>query len=456
MRKQLLGLICLLVLLSFLLPAAFAFPPAVATETEKSAAPASSATSLEQLRQFAEVFARIRQSYVEDISDEEILRHAIRGMLSGLDPHSSYVREDEYSQLQESTTGEFGGLGMEIGMEDGFVKVIAPMDDTPAARAGIQAGDLITRVNEQTVKGLTLDEAISLMRGEVGTPVTLTIMRAGADAPLSIEIERAIIHVISVRSRLYDDSIGYIRISNFQNQTAADMARTLQKLADERGAPLQGLILDLRNNPGGILGSAVAVTDLLLDSGEIVYTEGRVADAHSRYAAEAGDLLAGAPVVVLVNEGSASGSEIVAGALQDHGRAIIMGRTTFGKGSVQTVIPIDQQSAIKITTARYFTPKGRSIQAEGIVPDIIIDPVTIERVQIAGHVVREATLSRHLANGEAEDAETPTEEANATEDDASATETAAAPSLLEEDFMLYQALNLLKGFAMLQPATDKH
>jgi len=432
---------------------ALAFPAQLApvVTDDVIAEPSAAAPSLELLRQFAEVFARVRQSYVEEVADEELVRQAIRGMLSGLDPHSTYVREDDYKVLQESTTGEFGGLGMEVSMEDGFVKVVAPMDETPAARAGIQAGDLITRIDEQMVKGLTLDEAINLMRGEPGSMITLTIMRAGTDAPLVIDLERAIINVVSVRSHLYDEVFAYVRISNFQNQTPADMRRAIEKLETEADTPLQGLILDLRNNPGGILGSAVAVTDLLLNAGDIVYTEGRVADAESRYSAQPGDVMQGAPVIVLVNEGSASGSEIVAGALQDHGRAVIMGRTTFGKGSVQTVIPIDQKSAIKITTARYFTPNGRSIQAEGIVPDIVLESVNVQRVATTGHLVSEATLSRHLVNGD-EPMEDVVEEMV---DDAVEDAAAVEPALIEEDFMLHEALNMLKGFAILQAATAK-
>ncbi len=405
---------------------------------------------LESLRQFAEVFTRIKQSYVEEVDDDELVRYAIRGMLEGLDPHSDFVIEDEYEELQENTSGEFGGLGIEVGMEDGFVKVISPIDDTPAAKAGVKAGDLIIRLDDKPVKGMTLNEAVDVMRGKPGTTITLTILRDAADAPVVIEIERDVIRVKSVKGRLLENAYAYVRISNFQQHTAKDMVKRIDSLREESEGPLKGLILDLRNNPGGVLNSAVAVSDAFITEGEIVYTEGRTKSSMSRFAAKPDDILDGAPMVVLVNEGSASASEIVAGALQDHQRAIIIGRTTFGKGSVQTVIPVDDKSAVKITTARYFTPKGRSIQAEGIVPDIELQPLTVELKEKKLALVRESELSGHLVNPEDDipDSKELPADADTDKDDvkeADSEKQQDATPLIVEDFMLNEALNLLKG-----------
>ncbi len=409
---------------------------------------------LESLRQFAEVFTRIKQSYVEEVDDDELVRYAIRGMLEGLDPHSDFVIEDEYEELQENTSGEFGGLGIEVGMEDGFIKVISPIDDTPAAKAGVKAGDLIIRLDDKPVKGMTLNEAVDVMRGKPGTTITLTILRDAADAPVVIEIERDVIRVKSVKGRLLENAYAYVRISNFQQHTAKDMVKRIDSLREESEGPLKGLILDLRNNPGGVLNSAVAVSDAFITEGEIVYTEGRTKSSMSRFAAKPDDILDGAPMVVLVNEGSASASEIVAGALQDHQRAIIIGRTTFGKGSVQTVIPVDDKSAVKITTARYFTPKGRSIQAEGIVPDIELQPLTVELKEKKLALVRESELSGHLVNPEDDipDSKEVPADADTNKDDVKEADSEkqqdAAP-LIVEDFMLNEALNLLKGLHIL-------
>ncbi len=405
---------------------------------------------LESLRQFAEVFTRIKQSYVEEVDDDELVRYAIRGMLEGLDPHSDFVIEDEYEELQENTSGEFGGLGIEVGMEDGFIKVISPIDDTPAAKAGVKAGDLIIRLDDKPVKGMTLNEAVDVMRGKPGTTITLTILRDAADAPVVIEIERDVIRVKSVKGRLLEEAYAYVRISNFQQHTAKDMVKHIDNLREESEGPLKGLILDLRNNPGGVLNSAVAVSDAFITEGEIVYTEGRTKSSMSRFAAKPDDILDGAPMVVLVNEGSASASEIVAGALQDHQRAIIIGRTTFGKGSVQTVIPVDDKSAVKITTARYFTPKGRSIQAEGIVPDIELQPLTVELKEKKLALVRESELSGHLVNPEDDipDSKELPADADTDKDDvkeADSEKQQDATPLIVEDFMLNEALNLLKG-----------
>ncbi|OOZ43160.1 S41 family peptidase [Solemya elarraichensis gill symbiont] len=402
---------------------------------------------LESLRQFAEVFTRVKQSYVEEVDDDELIRFAIRGMLDGLDPHSDFVIEDDYEELQENTSGEFGGLGIEVGMEDGFVKVISPIDDTPAAAAGVKAGDLIIRLDDKPVKGMTLNEAVDVMRGKPGTSITLTILREGADAPVVVRIERDIIRVKSVKGRLLEKSYAYIRISNFQQHTSKDMVKRIDNLREDSEGPLKGLILDLRNNPGGVLNGAVAVSDAFITEGEIVYTKGRTKSSMSRFAAKPDDILDGAPIVVLVNEGSASASEIVAGALQDHQRAIIIGRTTFGKGSVQTVIPVDEKSAVKITTARYFTPKGRSIQAEGIVPDIELQPLTVELKEKKLALVRESALSGHLVNHDEEDTDPEQAPANGEsgEVEAEPEKKESDAPLVVEDFMLNEALNLLKG-----------
>lgn len=360
-------------------------------------------TPLETLRLFAEAYSRIKQNYVESVDDKELIEHAIRGMLEGLDPHSDFLMGDDYLDLKESTHGEFGGLGIEVGTENGFIKVIAPMDDTPAQKAGVKAGDLIIRLDEKPVKGMSLSEAVKLMRGKPGTELLITILREGEEQPLEIRVVRDIIHVVSVKSRLLEEKFGYIRISNFQIATARNLLEKIEKLQQQADGSLQGLILDLRNNPGGVLTAAVAVSDAFLDHGLIVYTEGRTADSKITYSATANDILNGAPIVVLVNEGSASASEIVAGALQDHRRAVLIGQQTFGKGSVQTVVPVMDGAAIKLTTARYYTPLGRSIQAEGIKPDIELAPVSIElSKKISAHSIKEKDLTGHLENGDGE------------------------------------------------------
>lgn len=395
---------------------------------------------LEEIRTFAEVFGRIKQDYVEPIDDARLLRYAIQGMLEGLDPHSTYVSGEAYRELRIGTTGEFGGLGIEVGMEDGFVKVIAPIDDTPAQKAGMQAGDLITRIGEKSVKGLSLDEAVKLMRGKPGSEVGLMVIREGSDAPFEVTIKRAVIKTVSVKHRMLEPGFGYIRLSQFQARSAEDLIKALGKLKDQSEGSLKGLVLDLRNNPGGVLNAAVAVSDAFLTEGTIVYTEGRIRDAKLKFKAAPDDLLEGAPMVVLVNGGSASASEIVAGALQDQKRAVVMGEQTFGKGSVQTIVPVTADSAVKLTTARYFTPNGRSIQAEGIVPDIVLDNVKVARQEAKRQRIKEANLSRHLANPEGNNGE-----GKANED---------KKSLAERDYALGEALNLLKGLAIFQPARD--
>ena len=404
-------------------------------------APKAEPLPLEELRIFANIFGRVKQDYVEPVSDKELLDHAIRGMLEGLDPHSAYLDEEHYKELQEGTTGEFGGLGIEVGTEDGFIKVIAPIDDTPAQRAGIQAGDLIVRIDNKPVKGMSLSESVKLMRGKPGTKIKLTIRRAGEPKPLVFEITRAIIKQASVKARLLAPGFGYVRLSQFQSPTPEDMVRAIHKLEKSSGGPLEGLVLDLRNNPGGVLQAAVAVSDAFLDEGLIVYTQGRQASSRMEFRAQPGDELRGAPLVVLVNEGSASASEIVAGALQDHKRAVIMGRTTFGKGSVQSIIPIGGKIAIKLTTARYYTPSGRSIQAEGIEPDIELSKVKLEQLEKNALQLREADLADHLANPNGHKKKK--KKSDKTE------------NLLEKDYELNEALNLLRGIALFTSRQEK-
>jgi carboxyl-terminal processing protease len=355
---------------------------------------------LNELQQFSEVYSRIKESYVEEPKDKELMTNAIRGMLSGLDPHSAYLDEEEFKELQVGTSGEFGGLGIEVGMEDGFVKVISPIDDTPAQRAGLQAGDLIIRLNETPVKGMTLNDAVKLMRGKPDTSIDLLVVREGKDKPFKVTLKRAVIQVKSVKNRLLEPGYGYVRISSFQAKTTESLMEALDALKKENKGDLRGLVLDLRNNPGGVLNAAVGVSDAFLDNGKIVYTEGRVPDAKMEYNANKGDVLNGKPIVVLVNQGSASASEIVSGALQDHKRALIVGQKTFGKGSVQTVLPLDEKTAVKITTARYFTPSGRSIQAEGIKPDIELKPLKVQDAADDNpfEPLSEADLSKHLSN----------------------------------------------------------
>ncbi len=392
---------------------------------------------LEQLRTFSDVFARIKRNYVEDVSDEDLLEHAIRGMLSGLDPHSSYLNTEQFQELRIGTSGEFGGLGIEVGMEDGFVRVVSPIDDTPAARAGMQSGDLIIRLDDKPVKGLELNEAVKLMRGKPGSDIVLTVVREGEDRPLNITLTRAVIQVTSVRNRILDEGYGYVRVSHFQTKTPSDMIKAIETMQTE--GELKGMVLDLRNNPGGVLSAAVGISDAFLNDGLIVYTDGREDDSRLRYSASRGDILKGAPLVVLVNGGSASASEIVAGAMQDHGRGVVMGSKTFGKGSVQTIQNLPNGGAVKLTTARYYTPSGRSIQAQGIEPDIVTGNLQVAQREDSGiEPITESSLSGHLSNGS--DSETAVE----TDEDQT-----TAINLAEDDYQLNEALNLLKGLTIL-------
>jgi carboxyl-terminal processing protease len=406
------------------------------------------------------VFERVRSSYVEEVTDKELIEAAINGMLSSLDPHSSYLDAEDFADMQVQTRGEFGGLGIEVTMENGLVRVVSPIDDTPAFRAGIQPGDYITHLDGEPVLGLTLAEAVDLMRGEVDTEITLTILRGDAE-PFDVTLRRAVITIQSVRARLEGD-IGYVRITSFSEKTDTELQAAISDLQEEAGGNLIGFILDLRNNPGGLLDQAIAVSDEFLDKGEIVSTRGRDDSNAQRYNAEAGDVLDGMPMIVLINGGSASASEIVAGALQDHQRAVVLGTESFGKGSVQTIIPLQGQGAIRLTTARYYTPSGRSIQALGIVPDIEVKQATIEEVE-DGALRSEADL-RGALDGEvidepvegAPENEPAAEPAGETPDEAPAadgegTETPAAAeaeTAAPIDYQLTRAIDLLRGLAL--------
>ena len=329
---------------------------------------------LMELRAFAEVYSRIKQSYVDIIDDKVLLKNAIHGMLAGLDPYSAYLDGESLKNLKENTAGQFGGIGIEISTRDGLIEIIAPIEDTPAALAGLMAGDLISEINNEPVRNLTITEAIKLMRGRPGTLLHLSVLRANEAQPLSFDIKRAIIHIKSVKHQVLEGDYVWLRVSSFQDRTGLDLRRAVEKLKQNSNGGLDGIVLDLRNNPGGLLNSAVTVSDLFLDSGIIVSTEGRVKDSTLSFHAKPNDISDGAPIVVLINRGSASASEIVAGALQDHKRAVILGETSFGKGSVQTVLDLSTESALKLTTANYYTPAGRSISSLGIKPDILVHP----------------------------------------------------------------------------------
>ncbi len=390
---------------------------------------AASSETYRQLNLFGDVFERVRAEYVEDVTDEELIEAAIRGMLTSLDPHSSYLSPENFDEMQVQTRGEFGGLGIEVTMEDGFVKVVSPIDDTPADRAGIMAGDYITHLDGEGVLGLTLGDAVEKMRGPVNTDIVLTVVREGAEEPLEITVTRDIITIKSVRWSI-EDKVGYIRLSSFTENSEDGLIEALEAMDAELGDELQGIVLDLRNNPGGLLDQAIAVSDVFLDKGEIVSTRGRRDDSTQRFNARPGDLAHGLPVVVLINSGSASASEIVAGALQDHQRAIIMGTQSFGKGSVQTIIPLPGHGAMRLTTARYYTPSGVSIQATGISPDIIVEAALIEAEE-EDALASESDLRNSLDGDDHEETvSTRSEEALA-------------------DYQLGRALDLLQGLALI-------
>ncbi len=431
-----------------------------------------SSLPIEELHSFAEVFGRIKSDYVEPVSDKKLITEAISGMLSGLDPHSTYLDAESFKELQVGTQGEFGGLGIEVGMEDGLVKVISPIEDTPAYLAGIKSGDLIIKLDDTLVKGLTLNDAVKKMRGKPGSNIILTVLRKPEPRPLLITVTRAVIKVQSVKSKLVDPGYAYLRITQFQEHTGENMATALEKLYKESNGTLSGLVLDLRNNPGGLLTSSVGVSAAFLPKDDlVVYTEGRTEDAKMRLNANPQDYLRGTgksdylknlpdsyktvPMVVLINGGSASASEIVSGALQDHKRAVIMGTQSFGKGSVQTILPLGNNTAIKLTTARYYTPNGRSIQATGIVPDIITEDPSTTALENSFRL-READLERHLTNGNKKDEiEAPAKPAATPKaSPKNKDEESAKPQITEfgskNDYQLNQALNLLKGMHILQ------
>ena len=392
---------------------------------------------LDEIRIFTEIFSKIKSDYVENIDDKVLLKNAIHGMLQGLDPHSVYLDKEAYKELQEGTSGEFGGLGIEVGYEDGFVKVISPIDDTPAQKAGIKAGDLIIRIDGKSAKGISLMDAVKMMRGKPGSEIELTIVREGKEKPFNVSIVRDVITITNVKTKIIEPGFGYVRISNFQIHTVKDLSKSLKNLEKENNYALRGLVLDLRNNPGGLLNAAVGVSDLFLNNGLIVYTEGKIKDSNLKFNAKQNELLKHIPIIVLVNGGSASASEIVAGALQDHKRAIIMGERTFGKGSVQTILPMNDETALKLTTARYYTPSGRSIQASGIEPDMIVRNIQFNiknDSNISTGLIKEADLSGHL------DEETTEDNSKKGNDDNS--------SLIETDYQLYEALNVLRGLSI--------
>jgi carboxyl-terminal processing protease len=359
-----------------------AVPAALAADKDKAAAPQANSDTYRQLDLFGEVFERVRADYVEEVTDEQLVEAAINGMLSALDPHSSYMNAKNFRDMQVQVRGEFGGLGIEVTMENGLVKVVSPIDDTPAARGGLKPGDFITHIDGEAVAGLSLNEAVERMRGPVNSDIKLTIRREGRD-PFEVKLTRAIVKIQSVKSHLDGSDIGYIRITSFNEQTDSGLQSAMKSLKSQAGDKLAGIVLDLRNNPGGLLDQAIAVSDDFLEQGEIVSTRGRHPEDGARYNARAGDITNGLPMVVLINGGSASASEIVAGALQDHHRAVLLGTKSFGKGSVQTIVQLPGHGAMRLTTARYYTPSGRSIQAKGIEPDISVEPAKIERLTVA-------------------------------------------------------------------------
>ncbi|MFZ9131168.1 MAG: S41 family peptidase [Methylophilaceae bacterium] len=427
---------------------------------------------VEDLRIFAEVFGKIKADYVEEVADKKLLTEALNGMLAGLDPHSTFLDEDHFKEMQQGTAGEFGGLGIEVGMEDGFVKVISPIEDTPAFKAGLQSGDLIIKLDDKSVKGMTLNDAVKLMRGKPGSTINVQILRKGKDTPFDVKITRAQIKSQSVKAKLIQEDYGYLRVTQFQERTGEDVAKSINKLFAENKKPLNGIILDMRNNPGGLLNAAVAVSAAFIPEGElVVYTEGRAKDSKmhltaipenfirdpkgNNYISKLPPEIKKTPMVVLVNNGSASASEIVAGALQDHKRALIVGTKSFGKGSVQSILPMNNGTAIKLTTARYFTPKGRSIQAKGIDPDIIVED------GFSGLMSREADLNNRLSNPEenkqdkSESTESKANEKNNTSESSKSDDGAEALKNFkpvefgtEDDKQFQEALNILKGIDM--------
>ncbi len=400
----------------------------------------SSAETYRLLNLFGDVFEQVKGKYVEDVDDKQLIEAAINGMLTSLDPHSSYLNMDNFEEMQVDTRGEFGGLGIEVTMEDGFVKVIAPIYDTPAEKAGLQPGDFITHIDGTAIRGMTLNDAVEMMRGKVNTDIVLTIIRKGEQAPFDVTLTRAVIKIQSVRAEPRDD-VGYIRITKFNEQTSSGLQRAIADMREEIGPEIKGLVIDLRNNPGGLLDQAISVSDAFLDKGEIVSTRPRDTENTERYNARSGDLSEGLPIVVLINDGSASASEIVAGALQDHRRAVIMGTRSFGKGSVQTILPMPGNVALRLTTARYYTPSGKSIQEVGIVPDIIVPQARVESIE-AETRRSEASLSGALRNAD-EGISDEEKEANSRRDE--------AEQLAVDDYQLSRALDMIRGISLFGP-----
>src|SRR5438094_7831542 len=410
------------------------------------AASPNSAETYKQLNLFGEVFERVRAEYVDDTSDNSLVESAINGMLTSLDPHSNYLNTKNFNDMKVQTRGEFGGLGIEVSMENGLVKVVSPIDDTPAAHAGLKPGDLITHLDGNAVQGLTLPEAVEKMRGPVNSEINLTIRREGQE-PFDVKLTRAIIKIQSVRSHLEGKNIGYIRVTSFNEQTDVGLNNAMKNLKQQADNKLIGIVLDLRNNPGGLLDQAVAVSDAFLEKGEIVSTRGRRADDAQRYNARAGDIASGLPVAVLINGGSASASEIVAGALQDHHRAVLLGTKTFGKGSVQTILPRAGQGAMRLTTARYYTPAGRSIQARGIDPDIVVEAAKIAKEEKAA----DKTAKAGDKPGEKKDDKA----AKATDKKDEKSDSTAEQGTIDpasigtaDDYQLARAVDMLRGIAL--------
>lgn len=388
-------------------------------------------TSFEELQLFADTFDAIRRGYVEDVTDAELFEMAVKGMLTSLDPHSAYLTDDDYENLQESTEGQFTGLGIEIGYRGGFIAIVTPIDGSPAIDAGLKAGDVILKIDGTSTQGMSTSESSTYMRGPEGTTVTLEIGRAGESQPFDVVVTRGVIDVPSVRSRELDDGYWLIRVSRFQRDSGREVTTAIESALEQGN--VKGVVLDVRNNPGGVMNASVEMASNFLDGGLVVYTKGRHPDSMNRYNAESGDLLPGVPVVVLVNGGSASASEIIAGALQDRGRAVIMGTQSFGKGSVQTVLPVSETKALKLTTSLYYTPNGRSIQAEGIVPDVVVERAQLTSLE-QGNRLREADLNRSIENAGSN----------------IEAETEAIATLREDDNQVYEAFTLLKGINVYQ------
>ncbi|MDG1507490.1 MAG: S41 family peptidase [Luminiphilus sp.] len=406
------------------------------SETDAEATAASVSISFEELQLFADTFDAIRRGYVEEVTDAELFEMAVKGMLTNLDPHSAYLTDDDYENLQESTDGQFTGLGIEIGYRGGFIAIVTPIDGSPAIEAGLQAGDVILKIDGTSTQGMSTSESSTYMRGAKGTEVTLEIGRAGESQPFDVVVTRGVIEVPSVRTRELDDGYWVIRVSRFQRDSGAEVTAALEAALSE--GEVRGIVLDVRNNPGGVMNASVEMAGNFLDGGLVVYTQGRHPDSVSTFNAEAGEVIPGVPLVVLVNGGSASASEIVAGALQDRGRGVIMGTQSFGKGSVQTVLPVSESKALKLTTSLYYTPSGRSIQQDGIVPDVVVERARLTSLE-QGRRLREADLNGSLVNEGVEQE----------------VETEVIASLREEDNQLYEAFTLLKGINVYRDLNDK-